>query len=484
MSILSRSLQGVGKAARLALRQGNIEVALRIVHDFVERIITEPLCAARVFASRSLDDLCLEAGEINLSRLSETKGLPRLDLPAGPLMVYLVSRLQRSGGHSRLVQDFIRSQPEKNHLILSTEIAGRSDNDRFFESLSGRENVRFLRAPSGGFEFRLNWLQSILLSCRVEHVFLFNHHQDSVAVAAFVPGLELKGSFIHHGDHHLCLGVHYSHLVHLDLHPMGYNHCRHELGVDNVYLPLTFEDGRYESFETEFARGGALTTATAARSNKVEIPYYVSYTEFIPRLLKATSGRHLHVGKLTPWALRLIYRGLRENGINEDRFVYVEWAPSVWKALQEHKVDVYLASFPYGAGLTLVEAMGAGIPVILHEHVYSPILSGLELAYPEAYRWSDPDNLLSYLCMLQPERLQREKELSRLQYESFHRPEFLHSYLRDPQSVQLVAPEMFNSYRPRADEWAAWVDAELNFHHLLYRFVYRALRTIRRSMFS
>ncbi|WP_275099285.1 glycosyltransferase [Sedimenticola hydrogenitrophicus] len=479
MSVLQGSVRALVGKTESALIQGRVSLALRIIHDFVERIVTEPICAAQVFASHDLDQLCLHIGRQNLVNLGKLHEDPWSDSTIRPRVAYIVSSLQKSGGHSRLVQDFVRSQPEKNHLILSTEVGGPSDKNYLAKLFAEDGNIRFLCAPRGDLQSRLTWLQSLLHAVQPEHVHLFNHHQDSVAVAALIPELELKGSFHHHGDHHLCLGVHMNHLTHVDLHPMGYHYCRDKLGIDNRYLPLTFEDKQYIPLQTEFMRGGHLTTATAARSNKVEIPYYVSYLDTIPHVLKITGGRHIHIGRLTPWSLHRIYSQMRKQGVQKDRFVYIQWTPSVWQSLQEHKVDVYIASFPYGAGLTLIEAMGAGIPVIMHQHMFSRVLSGLELAYPEAFRWADPEDLLAHLTALEPERLEREKRLSRLRYETFHRPEILRDYLRDPDSMQLPVPPLTSEFRPRHDERAAWVELQISLTHIIYRKAYRIMRSIR-----
>lgn len=467
------------RSAEVALDRGSINTALRLVHDFVERIVTEPICTAQVFSSRNLDELCLRIGRQNLASLTVQQFDPKLNRKNGPVVVYLVSRFQRSGGHSRLVQDFIRAQPDKEHLILSTGVSGSSDEDYISTVFANDVSVRFMSAPYKDLQSRLTWMQSMLAWSQPEHIYLLNHHQDSVAVAALGPELGLKGSFLHHGDHHLCLGVHLDHLTHVDLHPMGYHFCRDVLGVDNRYLPLTFEDKHCVTVKTESANGGCLTTATAARSNKIEIPYYVSYLDTIPRVLKVTGGRHIHIGKLTPWGLRRMRAQMRKNGVPEDRLIYIEWTPSVWKSLQEHEVDVYIASFPYGAGLTLIEALGAGVPVIMHQHMYSRVLSGLELAYPEAFRWADPEDLFAHLASLKPERLKREKRLSRQRYEAFHRPEILQAYLRDPDSIQLTIPPLMSEFRPRYDEWAAWAESQLSFSRLVYRFAYRTFRRLR-----
>lgn len=461
------------------INTGEINQALKLINEFVERIITEPLCTSQAFASRDLDQLCMRIGRQNLSGLSARQEDSWPLRTSRSRIVYVVSRFERSGGHSRLVLDFIRAQPDKYHLILSTCVGGPTDEDYLSKMFADDDSVRYLAAPHTDLQSRLTWLQSILVGTQPEHIYLLNHHQDSVAVAALVPELGLKGSFIHHGDHHLCLGVHMSHLKHVDLHPMGYHYCHDELGIDNRYLPLTFEDKHFLPVHTEFASRGGLTTATAAGFNKVEIPYYVSYLDIIPRVMKVTGGHHIHIGKLTPWARRRLRANMSKNGVPQERLIYIEWTPSVWKSLQENAVDVYIGSFPYGAGLTLIEAMGAGVPIIMHQHMYSRVLSGLELAYPEAFRWADPEELFAHLASLEPERLKGEKRLSRQRYEAFHRPEILSAYLRDPDSMQLPIPPLTSDFKPRYDEWAHWAASQLSFSRLAYRLAYRTWRRLR-----
>lgn len=480
MQIAKQSVRSLISRADNALQQDAINSALRLVHNFVERVITNPICTSQVFASRDLDALCLRIGRHHLARLKSSQGsLPRF-VGDGNTIVYLVSRLQRSGGHSRLVQDFIRAQPSKNHLILSTEVGGPSDHDYFSKLFAAKGTVRFLRAPGGNLRARLAWLQGTLLATRPEHVYLFNHHQDSVAVAALVPELNLAGSFCHHGDHHLCLGVYSPHLTHLDFHPMGFHCCHDDLGIDNRYLPLTFEDKSAANTPQHPIRNTPeIRTATAARYNKIEIPYYVSYLDLIPEVLATTKGSHLHIGKLSPWALRRLRSNLSRRGIAADRLIYMEWTPSVWKTLEAHRVDVYLASFPYGAALTLIEAMGAGIPVIMHQHLYSRVLSCLELAYTEAFSWADPQDLLNHLAALTPERLQHERQLSRQRYTLYHRPEILQTYLADQQQTRLNIPPLRKDFKPRWDEWATWVDSQLTWSNLFRVNGFRALRKLR-----
>jgi hypothetical protein len=105
------SVLSLVESADRALAQGLLDRALRLVHDFVERVITEPLCTAQVFASRELDALCQRIGRHNLARGRLLTVDPWPDRGARPMVIYVLTRLQKSGGHSRLVEDFIRARP-------------------------------------------------------------------------------------------------------------------------------------------------------------------------------------------------------------------------------------------------------------------------------------------------------------------------------------------------------------------------------------
>lgn len=482
-SLSTQSVHVQVQRADRALAQGSLDDALRIAHDFVERVFAQPLCTSQALASRAFDDLCLRVGAAAFEKLrARSTDVPWPSRRDRPTVVYLLSKWQRSGGHSRLVLDLIQAQPEKRHLVIATGLAGRSDIDYFYQVAGAPEDVLFLTAPKTGLAEKLMWVQGVLLGAQAEHVHLLNHHQDAVAVAALVPQLGLAGSFWHHGDHHLSLGVHMPHLAHVDLHPMGYHYCRDELGIKNCYLPLTFQDQGLTTWLSDFDSQGPLTTATVARSNKIEIPYYVSYLDVIPQMLQRTGGRHVHIGKLSPWALRRMRRQMRILGVPADRLIYHEWTSSVWRSMQEHKVDVYLASFPYGAGLTLIEVMGAGIPVVMHQHIYSRVLSSLELAYPEAFSWSDPEALIAHLRSLTPERLQAEKRLARAHYERHHSAVALQAFLANPETVNMEVPALARGFKPRWDEWAAWALSQMTLRKMLFRWAYRMARKLRMKM--
>ncbi|AJP48538.1 hypothetical protein PG1C_08925 [Rugosibacter aromaticivorans] len=475
------SLRALSNAVLLLIDKGDIDQALQLIHDFVERIFTEPLCTSQIFGSKTLDDLCQRVGKANLAEVKREIADVMPSQQGLPVFVYIVTKLQKSGGHTRVIEDFIKARSDAQHVILSTELGGRSDSDYLAKGLTKQANIVFEQAPKANYQQRLTWLQGRLLKIQPKRIYLFNHHQDSVAVAAIQPEMGLDAYFYHHGDHHLCLGVYLSHLKHIDPHPMGYHHCRDELGVESIYVPLTVEDKGARP-DNPFLADRLLTTCTAARSNKIEIPYFVSYLDLVPQILKATGGKHIHIGRLTPWALYRIRRGLKRHGIQPQRFVYIPWVPSVWRALQEHQVDLYIASFPYGGGVTLIEALGAGIPVALHRHIFSRVLSGIDLAYPDAFSWREPEELLNYCASVTADDLKVAGKAGRAQFEQFHSSEHLDCFLNDTDYSSPTPHVLSANFSVEADEWGLWMERQLSLRRLISRAAYRAYRRFRRLL--
>lgn len=462
-----------------------LDAALIAIHRLIDQVFFEPLNTARIFSSSLLDKFCQEIGEINWRRVCAEGKANRQAAQFAPEnerpVVYLVSKLHASGGHTSALADVIRLGPAARSVVLVTGIVGKTDAAALQHRFRDMPGVTFEFASKGGHLQKLTWLQQRLLALEPRTVWLFNHHQDSVAIAAVQPECGYRVRYYHHGDHQICLGVHLPFAEHIDPHPMGFHFCRDHLGIrNNRYLPLVAKDlGARE----EPARGGesGIVTCTSGSSNKVEVPYFIRYADVVPQLIQAGKGKHIHIGRLSPITLLRISRGLRRLGLPESAFVNIPYVPSVWKALHEHQVDLYIASFPFGGGKTLIEAMGAGVPVTLHRHSFSRLLCTYDMAPDSALRWRYPNELCAYIASLDQEEIRRQGRLARFWYEKYYSEELLRKGLAD-RGPELLAPPLCGGFVEDRLQDAIDTFTHVSWRGLAWRLliqVYRGIKSLK-----
>lgn len=459
-----------------AIGSKSFNKALSLIQYYVLDICSNPIYTSKLFCSRELDALCAIVGNISYEQL-----LPSLKLTASidsETVVFVASRLQNSGGHTRVIEDFLRILPHKNKVLLVTEVPGRSDRGKLEPRFKGL-NAQVEWAPRGNLFSRLQWLQTRLIQLNPSNVYLFNHHEDSVAVAAMQAIKDSQVFFYHHGDHHLCLGMHLEDVRHIDIHAFGFHNCRVNLGIkDNYYLPLAAQDLGDRPETHSFLTDGRLTTCTAAGKNKLEVAHCVNYVDVIPQLLNVTGGRHIHIGRLSFWARYKIKKSMHKLGVKHEAFEYIPWVPSVWKALQELKIDLFISSFPIVGGKTLVEVMGAGIPLVVHDHPTSRFLGGVDMVYPEVFCWRYPQELFAYCKRLTSLELKKHSFFAREHYLRYYSDDLLKKALVDG---ELCAPPPLH---PLPENIDVIQEAENVRYHsrgtrIAYRILYRCYKRFR-----
>ena len=121
------------------------------------------LCAPhRYSVLKTLDDLCLHIGNANLSGIKqEIKGSIPCQLD-DPVFVHIVTKLDKSGGHTRVLEDFIKARRRGSHVILSTELDGKSDTNYLRKTIAQQVNLIIEKAPKVNYQQQLTWLQKSL----------------------------------------------------------------------------------------------------------------------------------------------------------------------------------------------------------------------------------------------------------------------------------------------------------------------------------
>ena len=115
--------------------------------------------------------------------------------------------------------------------------------------------------------------------------------------------------------------------------------------------------------------------------------------------------------------------------------------------LIKYKVNVLIGSFPHGAGRTFVEAMGAGITLVLHGCLGRNI-GGVDLGYKEVFQWTFADELLNILSSLNKFKIKLHARMSRERYEEVHNKKNFKKYCLEEKYI----PTLNRVYLTEFDE--------------------------------
>ncbi|MFC3675453.1 hypothetical protein [Ferrovibrio xuzhouensis] len=426
-----------------ALARGDFDYALWAISRLSHKLVkANGMGAPDPSNDTQLDQLCLRIG----SAFAAARGhAPMAGDPAGPV-VYLATALHEYGGHSRVVIDYIRRQPDRRHVIMLTGMNIRLQPELLrpmLDTYLSGIDYGLLPAPPGRFDGVMRWLFEQLSALRPSAVFLFQHPHDAIALTPIPLLQQSEIYFNHHVDTSFCLGATLKLTGHIDQTPVVYNTlCRDTPGLDPVFVPMTVPDPGVRDPAT-FGTRGPLRTGVCGSYNKfMDQDYAFRYAEVLPVLLGHTGGEHVHIGTLPDDYLATITANLQRQGIAPERFRYVPHVVNLARALDEFAIDLYLTSFPVGGGKAAIEAMASGTPVLCHQNYKSRTAGAvIDMVYPEAPAWHDLDSLAAALQAATPAVLQQQSRLSRAYFEAHHAVAVVEGAWRDGRPVGLpVAP--------------------------------------------
>jgi hypothetical protein len=442
------TVEDIGRDVKAACADGDFGYALWTLSDVAYRLVKSlPMSQAAPSNDAQLDSLCLETGA---RFAAQAKIAPITPDPSAPI-VYLATAIHEFGGHTRVLLDYIRRQPDRKHVLLLTGL-GIGMAVPAVQSLLDKElkgiDFSWQRNSQIRHDQTLLWLLQNLQALRPETVFLFNHPYDPIIPAATALLGNTKTYFNHHSDACFTLGATLAVTGHIDQTPMVHHLlCRHRPETNPIYIPMTVADSRKRDAADYLTAGPLRTAACGSPAKFTDKSYSYRYAEVLPQMMAQTGGEHLHIGALSGEVVAQIYSHLDRHSIPRERFRHIPHVESLAVALHDLKVDLYVASFPTSGGKALIEAMAAGIPVLYHVNYQSRFACVADMVYPDAFRWSDLESLTAALRAASRAELARHAGLSRAYFEAHHSGQVAAAAFADAVPVG-VAPPALGDYRP------------------------------------
>ena len=118
-----------------------------------------------------------------------------------------------------------------------------------------------------------------------------------------------------------------------------------------------------------------------------------TFATAIARILQRCQGAfYVPIGPSPPFAL---YPSIFENYDVDERVIFLGHLENPYAALVN--MDMYLNEFPCGSGLSLLEAMAAGCPIVSMDYPYGPIQGRHGANYFSRDRCISPPSLTAYI---------------------------------------------------------------------------------------
>lgn len=407
-------------SVKASVLKGDFTSALEEIKQFIVTAMNLQSTPGEVVGARKVDELCELVG----SAYAQTQPTPPFKAN-DKRMVIVCTGLYKYGGTTLVISDLVKAHPGWECTVIATNYLDDMTDDDLHLSRIGNSGADVSISPKGDGTQKLGWLMQQFHDIAPSRIFLLNHHQDSVMISAASQFVEkTKVIFYHHADYNICLGVHLKGAIHVDPHNVGFYNCRDKECIeDNVYLPMTVDDQKISRVWTNFMELNTLTTCSSGSYHKFRNFYLYPYIDRVIDRLRALDGKHIHIGGIPSGELDHIRRELTAGGVSAGRFVHIPWVPSLWQALVAEEVDLFIASFPIGGARSTIEAMGAGIPMLMPVSYLSRFFSSRDIVYPEAFQWRTPSDFWHALVELTPATLAEHSAMSRTHYLKYYSPE-------------------------------------------------------------
>jgi hypothetical protein len=429
------------------VRRDQLDTALRAMFEFVREMEANAAFSGKPFPFPLLDDVCEEIGSVSAFELLAAKR-PSIDADHD---LVLMTETVAQGGHAEIVRD-LADLGERPLVIVATNLHDRkiallpelADHPRVLGVVE--LNDRTLLA-------RLRAAQALIANPAAHRVLVMCHGPDPVAIAAAAPVDNKPVLFFHHCDHTPALGSFMKHAFHIDLHNLAFEQCRIHLGIDTGYVCMTSREGKVCRAQGRYAEPTFKSATCGSEGKLTTLRYPIPYSDVVVRLIRARGGLHFHVGSLSDEFVNAIQDALDEARLPRQSFIHVGHVNGFREIIEALEIDLYLPTLPQAGGKALIDAMSAGVPILVHENAIDRLWGGRDLVYPTAPSWSTLLELEDRLELFGDAGYWRDQTMaSRAYFEKYHANALFVRMLRANGRLPEAIPPPLKPYRPGLNE--------------------------------
>ncbi len=335
------------------ISEKQLEDAIRLIYNVVHKAVVQ-----RQFKGISLRMPQLDRGLIRIAKLlgSEFKSAAK---PRNGHCC-LVTEIYKTGGHGAILNSVCEEIP--SHVIF-TDIFGRiSDGQVELNGLVSAKALSSITLSPGCFTEKVRNCVNLMNTLSPKRVWLFSHHQDVVALlSALIFDEGQRAIFVHHCDHEPSLGATIKFPFHLDFTDELLQNCG-SIGLEPSLLPLHCRAAQRRTSHD----GGDIVVATAGSFPKFTGTLRgMQYWDVVKTVLQHPKVKAFHhIGQVPEAYVSEFRTYIASCGIDPGRILFAGQVPCVSDYMLSEGAQVYLSSFPVGAGTTSAEVQSAGIPII------------------------------------------------------------------------------------------------------------------------
>lgn len=430
------------------VRRNDIEGALRGLDGYFEGLSKDLHYFGTSFPFPEFDEICAEIGRRSAwELLAHPQSLVEQEHD-----LVLITEAIVQGGHAEIIRD-LAQYGERPLLIVATNLYERFE-DKVLPAIRKHPRViDVLTLNTSEHTVRLRQLQFLIANAAARRVMLLCHPRDAIAVSAAASVRDKPVLFFHHCDHCPCLGCFLPNAIHIDLHNLGFQHCRNDLGIDSGYICLTSRDVAIRHSGDSFTSPMFSSVTCGGEHKLVNFQYPITYAELVIELIRSRRGVHFHVGRLSPQYVASTGQALEDAGLSRESFVHVGHISGFREVIEGLEADLYVPTLPQGGGKALIDAMSAGVPILVHENAIGRLWGGRDLVYSEAPHWNSLDTLRQCLTRFDDLSWRRDQaNASRSYFDRYHSTDLFQRMLHANGRLDGFSPPPLKPYRPSHHE--------------------------------